>query len=169
MNRVALNTALLAGLAGSAGLNLAIRPDLTRPNREFFPEMVRTVAYDSFAPNPNFADGKTLRAPVPGTVIRPGSRLPEARAGRGGAVFVTFCQPCHGASGKGDGPVAMRGYPPPASLLGEKAIAMSDDQIFAILTKGRGNMPSYASQLSADDRRNAIAYVRSMQRKAEAK
>jgi mono/diheme cytochrome c family protein len=78
-------------------------------------------------------------------------------------VYATFCQPCHGAGGKGDGPVALRGFPPPPSLLAGKAVSMDDAQIFAILTKGQGNMPSYASQMSAEDRRAAVAHVRLLQ------
>jgi mono/diheme cytochrome c family protein len=85
---------------------------------------------------------------------------------RGAFVFRTFCVPCHGGSGRGDGPVALRGYPAPASLLAEKAIHMTDGQIFHVLTFGQKNMPSYASQLSEDDRWKVILYVRSMQGKA---
>jgi mono/diheme cytochrome c family protein len=40
---------------------------------------------------------------------------------------------------------------------------MKDGQLFHVLTYGQNNMPSYASQLSRDDRWNAILYVRTMQ------
>jgi mono/diheme cytochrome c family protein len=40
---------------------------------------------------------------------------------------------------------------------------MKDGQLFHILTYGQNNMPSYASQLSRDDRWNVILYVRAMQ------
>ncbi len=172
MSRALLNYTLLGVLVASAGVNVAIRPDLQKPNREFLPEMVRTAAYDSFAPNENFPDGKTLRRQVPGTVMRPERRpaVPvEKRAARGAVIFGTFCQPCHGAAGKGDGPVAMRGYPPPPSLLAANAIQMSDGEMFTILSNGRKNMPSYAPQIPAEDRWNAIAHVRSMQGKAAVK
>ena len=43
---------------------------------------------------------------------------------------------------------------------------MKDGQLFHILTYGQNNMPSYASQLSRDDRWNAILYVRTLQRAA---
>ena len=58
------------------------------------------------------------------------------------------------------GPVAQRGYPPPPSLLAEHAQKMKDGQLFHILTYGQNNMPSYASQLSRDDRWNVVLYVR---------
>jgi mono/diheme cytochrome c family protein len=39
--------------------------------------------------------------------------------------------------------------------------------MFHILTYGQKNMPSYASQVSEDDRWKAILYVRSLQRVAQ--
>jgi mono/diheme cytochrome c family protein len=187
-----LNVVLLVLLFGLLGVNWAVRPDPTLPGMEFLPEMVRSAAYGSFAENPNFADGKTLQSPVPGTVargslplsyratpedaLRAGAELsnpsrPDDRAAleRGAAVFTSFCQPCHGPGGKGDGPVALRGYPPPPSLLVEKALAMRDGQMFHALTYGQGNMPSHASQVSRADRWNAILHVRSLQRQSTTK
>lgn len=159
-----LNVVLLVVLLASVGANLAIRQDVTRPNREFLPEMVHSMAYESFSANPNFPDGKTLQVPVAGTIRRP-DRIPAnaISAQRGAVVFQTFCQPCHGAGGKGDGPVVQRGYPAPPSLLAEKAVSMSDGEMFRILSEGQKNMPSYASQLSREDRWSAIRHVRTLQ------
>jgi mono/diheme cytochrome c family protein len=78
-------------------------------------------------------------------------------------VFQTYCQPCHGAGGKGDGLVAARGFPPPPSLLAPRAVGLTDDQMFDVVTRGQKNMPSYASQIPAADRRAAIAHVRELQ------
>jgi mono/diheme cytochrome c family protein len=148
--------------------------------------MVRTAAYDAFAANPNFADGKTLQVPVPGTIrrglmpmhyqaappdaLRAGDELQSPLAAsdavalkRGEAVFTAFCAACHGPGGPGNGPVAARGYPPPVSLTAEKAAKMKDGQIFHILTYGQGNMPSYATQISREDRWKVILYVRALQ------
>jgi mono/diheme cytochrome c family protein len=85
---------------------------------------------------------------------------------RGRTVFANYCVVCHGGEGAGDGPVAQRGFPPPPSLQAEHALKMKDGQIFHVLTYGQNNMPSYASQLSSDDRWNAVVYVRSLQAKA---
>jgi mono/diheme cytochrome c family protein len=161
MTRV--NILLLAALGIVTAANLVMREDPAKPNREFLPEMVRTAAYDSFAPNPNFADGKTLQTPVPGTVPRE-ERLGPVPAGRGQFVYTTFCQPCHGGSGNGDGPVARRGFPPPPSLLAPQAKALAEEEIFRIVSAGRKNMPGYAAQIAPEDRRAVIAYVRSMQK-----
>jgi mono/diheme cytochrome c family protein len=179
-----LNLFLLAALALSVGANLAVRNNPARPHYELLPEMVRTAAYDSFAPNPNFPDGKTLQAAAAGTIargaaplrytasaedaVRAGKELQNPWTGkpgaaeRGAAVYAAFCLPCHGATGKGDGPVSMRGYPPPPPF-SAKSASMPDGRIFHILTYGQKNMPPYAGQISRDDRWKAILHVRSLQ------
>lgn len=84
-----VNVVLLALFAGLVALNLGLAPDPSRKNVEFLPEMVDSVPYDSLAPNPVFADGKTLQPPPEGTIPR--GRMPlhytageqeAARAGR---------------------------------------------------------------------------------------
>ncbi len=191
MSRRGWNILLLSAFLISAGVNWAVWSDRSRPYFEFLPEMVHSLAYDAFSPNPVFADGKTLQAPVKGTIprgffpldyratpedaVRAGEELfnpfsPEDKhaLGRGAFIYAQFCQVCHGPQGTGHGPVAQRGYPPPASLLGPKALEMKDGRIFHVLSFGQGNMPSYASQISREDRWKVILYVRWLQTKGAA-
>ncbi len=183
-----LNWILVVALLASLGLHWAMSGNPSEPNLDFLPQMAHSARYDAFSPNPNFPDGKTLQPPVPGTIPR-GDFLPlhyqatpqdALRAGqelenpfaandarsleRGAFVFTTFCRECHGNAARGDGPVAMRGFPAPPSLLADHAVSLKDGQIFHILTYGQGNMSSYAGQLSREDRWKAILYVRSLQR-----
>ena len=155
-----LNLFLTVLLVALAAANFGLSDNPTRRNWEAMPEMVRTIAYKSFGANPVFADGKTLQLPPDGTVPRAAARVP---ARPGAAVYQIYCQPCHGGAGKGDGPVAMRGFPPPPSLLADHAVHLSDDQMFDIVSRGQKNMPSYAVQVPPQDRRAAISYVRSLQ------
>ncbi len=99
--------------------------------------------------------GEELQNPFP--------PLDAARRERGATVFANFCQACHGPLGQGNGPVALGGFPPPASLLADRAVQMKDGQMFHVLTYGQGNMPSCAAQLSVDDRWSVILYVRMLQ------
>ena len=191
MSRRGLNTILLLAFLITAGLNWGIQVKPARPNFEFIPEMVRAVAYETFAANPVFADGKTLQRPEPGTIargllplgyqatpedaLRAGEELKNPFVGkdagaleRGAFIFTSFCVVCHGPKGTGDGPVAQRGFPPPASLLAPRALKMKDGQMFHVLTYGQGNMPSYATQLSREDRWKVILFVRSLQKQAPA-
>lgn len=184
--RTLVNVVLLLATVVLVGLNVVLRIDPAKRHFELFPQMAHSLAYDSFAKNPNFADGKTLRPLVAGTIVR-GSmplhfkatpvdaqragielvsnvRANDAKAlARGKWVYEQFCSTCHGPFGKGDGIVATRGFPMPASLLAPRALQMRDGQMFHVLTYGQGNMPSYATQVGRDDRWKVIAYVRTLQ------
>lgn len=186
MRAVVVNSVLVVLLAALLVVHWVLTPDTTRRNIVVLPDMAASVPYDTFSPNPNFADHKTLREPVPGTVVRGYMPLHYAatpadalRAGqelvspisnndpralsRGAVVYTNFCEPCHGPAGKGDGIVAQRGFPAPPSLLAPRARKLPDGQIFHILTFGQNTMPSYASQIERADRWAAIAWVRSLQ------
>jgi mono/diheme cytochrome c family protein len=155
-----LNLFLLAVLVALVAANLGLSDNPTRRNWEAMPEMVRTIAYKSFTANPNFADGKTLQLPPEGTIPREAA---HQSARPGAVVYQIYCQPCHGGAGRGDGPVAMRGFPPPPSFLADHALHLTDDQMFEIVRHGQKNMPSYAVQVPPQDRRAAISYIRSLQ------
>ena len=165
-----LNLFLLTVLIASVAASLGIGDNPARRNFEAMPEMVRSIAYKSFSANPTFADGKTLQTPPEGTIARgmhtqhyTATPVEAGALERGARVYQIYCQPCHGGAGKGDGPVAMRGFPPPPSLLANQAIRLADGQMFHIVTNGQKNMPSYAAQVPPDDRWRVIAYVRSLQ------
>ena len=201
MSRTGLNRLLIVVIAILVLLAWFLRRDFSQPNYVFTPEMVFSVPYDSYSANPVFPDGKTMQLPVAGTVARgttffdyEATEADALRAGeeltnpwtdsaldpdlvlvaktRGHQVFSTFCLPCHGAVGNGDGPVAKHGFPPPPPLSAESGLKMSDGQMFHVLTFGQKNMPGYASQISEEDRWKAILFVRGLQdvavRKAEA-
>jgi mono/diheme cytochrome c family protein len=74
MSRRVVNVFLLLAFVASLGLHVAASRDLSQRNIEAMPEMGYSPAYDTFAPNPNFPDGKTLQLPEPGTIPR--GRLP---------------------------------------------------------------------------------------------
>ena len=155
-----LNLFLLAVLVALVSANFGLNDNPTRRNWEAMPEMVRTVAYKSFTANPNFADGKTMQLPPEGAIPREAARQP---ARPGALVYQIYCQPCHGGTGKGDGPVAMRGFPPPPSFLADHALHLTDDEMFQIVSHGQKNMPSYAVQVPPQDRKAVISYIRSLQ------
>jgi mono/diheme cytochrome c family protein len=185
-----LNLALLAAIVVCLVGTWLLPSDESRPNYDLLLEaqMARSPAYDTFAPNANFADGLTLRTPPPGTIPRgetplhyEATPLDAARAGRelsnplpanhpgvqqrGAELFRTYCQICHGTSGQGDGPLTRHGLPTPLSMLTGKAVQMKDGEMFHLLTYGQGNMPSHAVQLPPGDRWCVIHYIRQLQTK----
>lgn len=189
--RALINILFLLAAVALIVANPALRPDAARLNYEFLPQMAHAPRYNAFAPNANFADGKTLQAPPAGAIargylplhyvatpqdaLRAGEELhspvdlnsQQARE-RGAMVFTNYCAVCHGPSGTGNGTITQRGFPPPPSLLLEHALKMKEGQMFHVLAFGQNNMPSYASQLSRMDRWYAIAYVRALQAQAPA-
>lgn len=189
------NIVLASLLLVVAILTAATRVDYTQPNIEILPDMKYTPAWLAYRQNPIFVNGRTLQAPVPGTIARgqmpwhfaatkedalrageeilnPYHRKPDGEAAerqesirRGSDAFRVFCISCHGPSGAGDGPVPQRGFPPPPSMLTGKSLQMKDGQLFHILTYGQGSMPDFAAQLSPPRRWDVINYVRSIQPK----
>jgi len=82
---------------------------------------------------------------------------------RGKERYEIFCSTCHGLTGTGDGMIVRRGF--------RRAAAFNDDRLrqapvghyFVAITNGWGAMPSYAPQISPEDRWAIIAYVRALQ------
>jgi mono/diheme cytochrome c family protein len=77
--------------------------------------------------------------------------------------FETYCMPCHGPNGEGNGMVVQRGYRRPASFHIDRLREAPAGQIFDRITNGFGVMPSYRSQIDVDDRWRIVAYVRVLQ------
>jgi len=147
---------------------------------EYMPDMARDPAYKAFAPNSVTRDGLTLQRPVAGTIPRGyapfhyGPGEDEAtRAGRelhdpyhptaqtldeGKALYQTYCLVCHGEQGHGDGPISGK-IPPPPSYVSDRVLNFPPGRIFHVVTLGTGKMPSYAAQLSADERWKIVTYV----------
>jgi hypothetical protein len=177
---------MVAALSGVALASLGLAGCHANPEeraREYFPDMVRSLSYKAFAPNPAMRTGLTLQRPVPGTIARGQTPFHYARgeeeatrAGRelhdpfgptprvldeGKGLFQIYCAVCHGGEGKGDGPLAGK-IPPPPSYRSDRVMAFPPGRIFHVISTGAGKMPSYSSQLAPDERWKIVTYVRTM-------
>ncbi len=83
----------------------------------------------------------------------------------GQKYFDIFCIVCHGPKGDGNGYIVPK-FPQPPSLLTEKIAHWEDGRIYHMITKGRGNMPSYSFQLLPAQRWAVVHYVRVLYRAA---
>ena len=122
-----------------SGLQYALRSNYKDRNYELFTEMVYSKAGESFTPSDVLPGRTTQQGLVPGVVprgplplyygtgeeeaLRAGRELTNPFAaddavalGRGRELFATYCTPCHGPGGNGDGVVVRRGMLPPPSL-----------------------------------------------------
>ncbi len=128
-----------------------------------------------------FADEFGMRKPVEGTVARgflpyPYMGIAEPKEylvnpvlptkeslALGKRKFLTFCSPCHGNYADGDS--RLRGqFPNPPSLHTERAINFPDGRIYHVITNGQNAMPSYAAQITRDERWSIVNYIRVLQR-----
>ena len=94
---------------------------------------------------------------------------------RGQERFTIYCQPCHGASGYGDGMINQRAMElvnrgvngtqwVQAKSLHEAAIREQPvGQTFNSITNGVRTMPPYGSQIPVADRWAIVAYVKALQ------
>lgn len=97
-------------------------------------------------------------------LVNPIPETPEVLA-RGRRLYETFCLPCHGPTGNGDGPLIPK-FPNPPSFRSKQTLALKDGEMFHTITVGRKKMASYASQLDWRERWEVIRYIRNLQAEA---
>ena len=157
-----------------------------------FYDMDQQQKFKEQAANPLFADGRSMRLPVAGTVARgelnadehyywgtkdgewakdfpPQIVVNSALLERGENRFAVYCTPCHGFSGRGDGMVPRRsaasdyGAWVVSDLSSEKGLAHPIGEIFNITGYGINTMPGYRAQVPPQDRWAIVAHVKALQ------
>jgi mono/diheme cytochrome c family protein len=71
-------------------------------------------------------------------------------AQEGGKLYVKHCLQCHGAQGKGDGPVSKKYGVKAANLLEAKKI-LGNHTLFVQVAEGRGDMPQWMDVLTEEE------------------
>lgn len=144
----------------------------------------RTKTYDR---STFYADGRSARVPVAGTVAQGQLKaddafttgfvagklvtelpvpLTKALLERGRERFTIFCSPCHGQLGDGNGMIAQRGFnlrKKPASYHTDRLRKMPIGHFFDVISSGYGVMYSYAARVKPEDRWAIAAYIRALQ------
>jgi mono/diheme cytochrome c family protein len=137
---IALTLALsLAALAGCGGKN---------------------ASTDAASPGASATPAPAAAAPATDTAAAPAAGL-SASADPGERVFKTRCIICHGPSGHGDG-VASKGLDPKPRNFHDKAYMSSktDAELLTTIHNGKGVMPAWKGQLTEDEMKAVLAYVR---------
>ena len=140
--------------------------------------------YRPLAKSDFFADGRSARNPVDGTVARgdlredsylytgkiggnPGEYMPFPVTAdvlaRGHERFNVYCTPCHGRVGDGNGFIPSRGLKRPPSYHIERLRKAPVGYFFDVMTNGFGVMPDYSAQVAPRDRWAIAAYIRALQ------
>ena len=140
--------------------------------------------YIPLRPSTFFADGRSERPLVEGTVARghldddtvfftgridgkPVDAIPfpitREVLNRGQERFNIYCSPCHDRLGTGNGMIVRRGYRHPPSYHIDRLRQVPIGYLFDVITNGLGAMPDYAAQVEPRDRWAIVAYVRVLQ------
>lgn len=140
--------------------------------------------YRPLAKSDFFADKRSARLPVEGTVARDdlhednyfytgkmgagvGDYMPfpvtEQVLDRGRERFNIYCTPCHGRVGDGNGFIPSRGFRRPPSYHIERLRRAPIGYFFDVMTNGFGVMPDYSAQVAPRDRWCIAAYIRALQ------
>ena len=107
----------------------------------------------SYAPVAATVDSMSgLRNPVP---------MSEESLLIGRMHYQINCSVCHGAAGRGNGPVSQFGFPGFPIAVGP-ATGYTDGYIYGIIRNGRGLMPTY-NRIEEMDRWHVVNYVRALQ------
>lgn len=153
-----LTTALAAAL-----LATACHPDDLDP-------MERQPKLLPYGTSAVFADGRSMRAPPPGTIPRErdlAEQQPEltpALLALGRARFDVVCAACHGIAGDGDSVVAGKmALRPPPSLHEPRIRDLEGPAMYRVISDGYGLMPRLSTHLAPRERWAVIAYVRALQ------
>ena len=124
-----------------------------------------------------FEDERGMRSPVEGTVAK--GFIPYAYTGidepqeylsnpilpsienlkLGKKKYLTFCSPCHGNFGDGDSRLKGQ-FPNPPSLHSQRIRNFEDGRFYHVMTNGKNIMPSYAAQISREERWAIVNYIR---------
>jgi mono/diheme cytochrome c family protein len=158
------------------------------PGKTYMPDMAYSRAYEAYAPN-NLAkdDINYIPYPVPGTIRRgdlfpyplandsngyrmsasikdPLPPLDDVQMKEAERLFNINCAICHGAKMDAQGPLSTGGkVPAVANLTLAQYVQMPEGTMFHSVTYGKGNMGSYASQLTREQRWMVIQYVKKTQ------
>ena len=140
--------------------------------------------YRPLAKSDFFADNRSARLPVDGTVAREdlhedsyfytgkigasvGDYMPfpvtQQVLDRGRERFNIYCTPCHGREGDGNGFIPSRGFRHPPSYHIDRLRRAPIGYFFDVMTNGFGVMPDYSAQVPARDRWCIAAYIRALQ------
>jgi mono/diheme cytochrome c family protein len=140
--------------------------------------------YEPLEASSFFADRRSAREPVAGTVARGELREDEhlytgkvggklsatfpfavtrERLERGRQRYDIYCAPCHDRLGTGLGMVVRRGFRRPPSMHDERLRLAPPGHFFDVMTNGFGAMASYAAEVPVEDRWAIAAYLRALQ------
>ena len=93
------------------------------------------------------------------TLVNPIAISPESLA-RGREMYDTHCIVCHGAQGRGNGPVGQKFVPQPMELNLDYVQLQPDGQLFYTISHGSLAMPFYRQAIAEQDRWHLVNFIK---------
>lgn len=100
------------------------------------------------------------------TLVNPYPADDQLVLAQGEVLYKRYCMHCHGAEGKGDGPVSAK-FNGIANLTGGQIKNVTEGHIFHVISKGKGMMLSHASQVTQDERWKIARFVKEKLQKVQ--
>lgn len=140
--------------------------------------------YEPYEESALFSDHRSVRAPVAGTVARGHADSDDLffrgringtlvdsypfvitadKVAQGAGLYQSYCAPCHGFTGRGDGRIVQRGFTPPPELYSDRVLAKPLGHYFEVIRNGYGAMPAYGPEIDAEQRWLIISYLEALQ------
>ena len=107
------------------------------------------------------AFGLFLVTAIISTILIAQTKSSAGNAAAGKQVYVGTCSTCHGADGKGTSTGRAMGV---KDLHSAEAVKLTTAQMKQVISNGKGNMPPWKTQLSAEQISDVAAFVRTMQK-----
>lgn len=182
------STWLIFGAYLGAAATMQSCSDKSEPGKIYMPDMTYSRAYEAYAPNNLAVEGiNYVQYPVEGTIRRgdlfpytlpndsngyrmsagvkdPLPPLDSVQMNEASRLYNINCGICHGPKLDAQGPLSTGGkIPAVANLTLPQYVEMPEGTMFHVVTYGKNNMGSYASQLTRKQRWMVIQYVKSVQ------
>jgi mono/diheme cytochrome c family protein len=77
-------------------------------------------------------------------------------------IYTTYCGPCHGSKGKGDGIAAAGLAKKPADHSSDYVQNQTDGALYWMISTGRNPMPTYKTLLTDNQRWELVTYIRTL-------
>ena len=98
-------------------------------------------------------------APEEAKKIKNPIKATKASIQRGKEIYEKKCTLCHGDKGDGKGPASAGLNPKPTNFKDSHGEKMTDGEHFWKITTGRGGMPSFAKDLTEEERWYVVNYI----------
>lgn len=99
------------------------------------------------------------KAPEEANKIKNPVKPTKASIEKGKEIYMKKCALCHGEKGDGKGPAGAGLTPKPTNFRESHGEKMTDGEHFWKITTGRGGMPSFAKDLTEEERWYVVNYI----------